>query len=372
MNKNYHNLHLGYWTVGNDVYIDKTSALLASTQSKQHVHWHFNDDVFSKANWQSEPKESLEKLYAQRARQLREKYDYLVLSFSGGSDSTNILRTFIQNQITLDELVVQWPHEAAKNLYTPNNQDLSQDNWLSEWDYTVKPMLDWIAVHHPKIRITLYDYSQNVIDYSKNLKDTWYLGRNTYSPYGTIRHGIIENLGLGKLEKIQSIGYIYGVEKPKIMFKDGKYYTYFLDVLTGNRYLPDYQQQNSCVLEFFYWSPDATDIIAKQCHTIKRFLQTHTQFQWMVTGHVKHSSTITQFQDLIEPLIYPEHQKSFQANKCRPGLAVDSVLIKNLFDHRVIDTYNTGVRELMTHVDTKYYDPDTLLVVGFTSPLYEI
>jgi len=51
--------------------------------------------------------ESLDFLYALRARQLREKYDYLVLYFSGGADSTNILKTFIDNNIFLDEIVMQ-------------------------------------------------------------------------------------------------------------------------------------------------------------------------------------------------------------------------------------------------------------------------
>jgi len=373
MSKNYHNLHLGYWSVGDEVFIDKTSALLYSTQSKQHVHWHFNDQVFAKADWKLEPEQSLEYLYAQRARQLREKYDYLILSFSGGSDSTNILRTFIQNQILLDEIVVQWPHQIAKNIYTPNNQDSSQDNWLSEWDYTVKPMLDWVAVHHPKIRITVYDYSQHLVDYSKILTDTWYLGRNSYTPFGEVRNNIINLLGLTTLEKFNSVGYIYGIEKPKIMFKDGKYYNYFIDKLTSQRYLKSYLEQNTCGMEFFYWSPDAVQVMIKQCHVIKRFMQRHPQFRWMITGHVKDGDTITRYQDLIEPLIYPGHQVTFQVDKFRlPNLAVDKVLAENLFDKKVMSIYKAGIGELLREVDIKYYDADTQSVTGFISPYYEI
>jgi hypothetical protein len=40
-----------------------------------------------------------------------------------------------------------------KQLYTPNTKDKSAFNYLSEWDYAIKPVLDEIKISHPKIKI---------------------------------------------------------------------------------------------------------------------------------------------------------------------------------------------------------------------------
>lgn len=374
MTNNIRNPQLGYWQVGDRKFIDKTTALLESTQTKHHIQWIFNDQEFSKHNWKVEPQDTLETLYAQRARQLRETYDYLILSFSGGSDSVNILRTFLKNHIHLDEIVIQWPHKAAANLYTPNTQDIGQDNWLSEWDFTVRPQLQWLATFHPEIRITVYDYTDDMTNYVKSsMNDTWYLERNTYSPFGHIRHDAIRNIGLKRLENNQKVGYIYGVEKPKMMYKDNRYYVYFIDLLSGRVALPQYLNIDDCVMEFFYWSPRCVPLMIKQAHVIKRFMEANTACRSLITGHVKDGDAITKYQDLIEPLIYPGHVETFQVSKFRKGhLAVDKIIIENIFEDTVLDTYLSGIQELLAEVDQKYYDPETTIVTGLVSPFYEI
>lgn len=60
------------------------------------------DDVV----WDIEPSESFKELCKQRALQIRESYDYVVLHFSGGSDSTTVLNSFIENKIPIDEIVI--------------------------------------------------------------------------------------------------------------------------------------------------------------------------------------------------------------------------------------------------------------------------
>ena len=69
------------------------------------MDWIFHDDAFSKYPWHIEPEASLDQLYDARARQLREKYDYVVLSYSGGSDTHNILESFIRQGLHIDEIV---------------------------------------------------------------------------------------------------------------------------------------------------------------------------------------------------------------------------------------------------------------------------
>ncbi|NBR23517.1 MAG: hypothetical protein EBU08_07045, partial [Micrococcales bacterium] len=71
-----------------------------------HPTWNFNDEVFGTVDWTQEPSESLPELYRQRAEQIRSEYDYVVLCYSGGADSTNILTTFLNNDIKLDEIMM--------------------------------------------------------------------------------------------------------------------------------------------------------------------------------------------------------------------------------------------------------------------------
>jgi hypothetical protein len=52
---------------------------------------------------------SLQDMRGGKAMQLRDQYDYLILAYSGGADSDNILKVFQQNKIHLDEVWCDWP-----------------------------------------------------------------------------------------------------------------------------------------------------------------------------------------------------------------------------------------------------------------------
>jgi hypothetical protein len=80
----------GYWSVDNQYYTNKVRAILAAQQSNLGygaISFHYNDEWWNQVDWNIEPDESLQELYIQRAQQLREKYETLILRFSGGADS---------------------------------------------------------------------------------------------------------------------------------------------------------------------------------------------------------------------------------------------------------------------------------------------
>ena len=96
---------LGYYTCDSKVFSSKIHACIHSTQTKKPLTWHFNDEVFDNYPWHIEPEETIDELYFRRARQLREKYDYICLAFSGGGDSNNILEAFLRQGLFIDEVV---------------------------------------------------------------------------------------------------------------------------------------------------------------------------------------------------------------------------------------------------------------------------
>jgi hypothetical protein len=93
------------------------------------VSWHFHDDLFSAIDVSSLGKLSLKELYRQRALQLRDEYDYLILNYSGGSDSGYILKTFVENGIKLDQVRVKHPFSLIdKGLHNPSAWNTKPEN----------------------------------------------------------------------------------------------------------------------------------------------------------------------------------------------------------------------------------------------------
>jgi hypothetical protein len=93
---NYSGDQFGYYTVGpNFKTYSKLLAIEEMRRTGTHLEWHFNESQYQAHDWRKEPSTSLDELYRQRAQEIRDKYDYVVLWYSGGPDSWNILNTFI-------------------------------------------------------------------------------------------------------------------------------------------------------------------------------------------------------------------------------------------------------------------------------------
>ena len=90
----------GYWEVNNKYFFDIFEWLRYASVNKIYDVKYY-DSVYTTLDWSKEPTETLDEMYKDRALQLRDEYDYLILSFSGGSDCNNILRSFIDNNINL-------------------------------------------------------------------------------------------------------------------------------------------------------------------------------------------------------------------------------------------------------------------------------
>ena len=61
------------------------------------LHW------FDKFDWTKEPTDSWEDILAKRASEIRRQNNYIVLNYSGGSDSSTVLTTFFKNKIRIGE-----------------------------------------------------------------------------------------------------------------------------------------------------------------------------------------------------------------------------------------------------------------------------
>jgi len=93
---------VSYYRVNNKVFSSKVLACIYATETNQEVEWVFYNNVFDKFDWTVEPSETLDELYDLRARELREKYDYIVISYSAGADSHNVLTSFLRQNLRVD------------------------------------------------------------------------------------------------------------------------------------------------------------------------------------------------------------------------------------------------------------------------------
>ena len=96
--------HFGFFRVGDECFYSKLDAVHHSMATGHDVVWDFNNQLFESLDWTVEPQESIQELYRCRAQQIRDRYDYVVVMFSGGCDSTAVLDSFIDNGIHVDEV----------------------------------------------------------------------------------------------------------------------------------------------------------------------------------------------------------------------------------------------------------------------------
>jgi len=243
----------GYWQSSDKKFINKYDALLHITNNNLPLpSYKFFDAVWDNFDRSLISTISLKELYRQRAIQLREKYDYLILYFSGGADSYNVLRSFIDNGIKLDEICVKWCNDtltANTTIYTPNTIDSTAWNYLSEWDYAIKPVLDEISKSHPEIKIEIVDWfkTKGLIGAEESFKivNHWH---DVEVPSLAVWSPNEEKL----VSQNKRVGSVYGVDKPNLWFDNANNaYLFFSD---GGTTMGTPNPCNIYGTEYFYWA----------------------------------------------------------------------------------------------------------------------
>lgn len=370
------NHKLGYYTVGADKFYIKPQALIAATKTNQFPEWHFNRDVFDKYNWSVEPEISIKELYRIRAQQLRDKYDYIRLEVSGGGDSATAAFSFILNGIHLDEVVFRYPKTGEKNV-TDDPFNTKPENTLSEWKYAAQPLLQWISTHAPKTKITIHDYSEDMLN-SKHDESWVFRAKDYFQPGHAFKHTVDavdshkETLDQGK-----SVCMLWGIDKPKVCIKDKKWYLYFMDV-QANISNPEVGQWNNITNEYFYWTPDLPELLCKQAHTIRKWfdLPTNAYLQHLARWPNYSFAQRTTFEHIIKPLLYPDYDPAtFQTSKPTNSFynEMDFWFYTNFQDTHVYQTWQAGLKYLVDNIDPKYFNNELgrpVGFVGFISPFY--
>lgn len=260
----------GLYHVNGVFYKDKIEALLKANETKADVRWYFHQEELEQYDWTKEPNIDLLDLYSLRAQQIRDNYDYVVVMCSGGSDSTNVIFSFLDNNIFVDEVVASAPVSGLQN-WSFNNQDRRVTNFISETKYAQFPLMDKIKNASPKTKTTLNDYFPLLINVEA---DRW-----TYQLSDAVHPSAVGHFSLELLDHIKqiadsgkSIAVVYGTEKPFLVRNRGEIYYSIVDVSLNLLQQPfKYNYPNVHVIPF-YITMDMPQLMIKQAHVLSRWL----------------------------------------------------------------------------------------------------
>ena len=356
-------INSGYWKVYNRCFFDKAECLrFASKIRNYQITYHFYDEVYNTIDWTKNPDQSLESMYRDRAHKIREKYDYVALLFSGGCDSTNMLKSFIKNNIRIDEIISFYPVEASNKLLSNfNKDDKSACNLLFEYYEAVVPMFDYLKIHHPNIKLTVIDYTKKALSFVEtSTLNKLFVGGVTAHAHITGHY-----LAYESVSKHDNSCVVLGIDKPRILYdkKDKKFKSYFFDFNTIHGHFPkDTFKQGIASTEYFYFDPEMPYIPVKQCHQILEelinILSPNHRFHNQVLKDSGDKYIVDVHHDYIKQLLYPGWNTNiFQANKNFSYFFVEVnnwMLTSSLTDLKIKDFAISQGKELSYGIDSRF------------------
>ena len=278
----------------------------------------------------------------------------------GFFDSWNILHSFLSNGIHIDEIYTRWAFDELKYKdYDPTNLD--EYNIISEYKYTVIPVLEHIKKTYPKTKIVVDDYSplmQGEFQESDLAASIQYHHIGAYVRWAIPSEGQLSAKRQGK-----SVGLVYGQDKIRFQIKDNKFYAHFIECLGGTDSL-DYNQ------ELFYWTVDFPTIPILQAHYIKdHFIEFPNERGFFTGGR--------DMTKMYQKICYPQYNSdTFQVGKPMGVMHRKSDAWIYAYNRKYYDSWQWSMKQFYDTIDESYLSfRNGNFVVGtkkMSSPLYYV
>jgi len=356
----------GFYKVGSEIFTHKASALVRATQLGVTPTWHFHNEIYSKLNWQDDVPFSLDYFYQQRARQLRNKYEYLILSFSGGSDSWTVLKAFIDSNTHIDEIFIRWPIEATYKKYNTGTSD-HPSNVINEWELTILPMINKYKELLPNTKFEIQDWSDQILNAELTDND-WFYAQDHLNPGVYFKVNAIGKSELDAINAGKNTAIIFGIDKPQVWYDNGKVFCYFLDKLANTN--PQNSFKRTC--ELFYWTPDMPELVLAQSREIFRYLQANPDALKLINRNIPFTQQRKQTWDtLVRYIIYNDYTKlsAFQTKKASSCIydEADTWMwdIKSS-DFKYLKSWEYGVKNVLKSINECYIQRINGQPIGFT------
>ena len=343
------------YQVGNRFFTYLIDAGDYAARTNQRVSYCFHDQVFKNIDWRQPVPFDLSTLYRLRAQQIRQDYDYVIVTYSGGADSQNMLDSFLLNHIHIDEIVIWHDQDITNTKDNRTNREalgvaLSRAQRIVDQDPTIR-----LRVLGSKDTITAFHQHQ---DFDAKLQIN--------QPWGGImvpqRRGYWKNLipeYRALVDANKRVAVVWGYDRPIIQYDTvlDRYYTFFEDRAQG--YLPtalDLPIDNV----LFYWSEQSPLIPVKMAQVLVEKLRGIPMgFQDSYIGSYNNLS-LFDFEDshhgrkvtrtLSNTWIYPSwNPLTFTDGKCAGNFFVNTEL-----DYWISDRSNEDIVKIWAK-NLKYY-----------------
>ena len=283
------------------------------------VNWHFNQEVFDRYNWEAEPELSLDQLYDRRSKEIRESYDYVILSYSGGSDSHNILESFLRQGLFVDEVVINGAFKATEKFIVLDPTEKSNWNINAEYQLNTVEKLNQLKARSPNTKITVNDTTDAIIDsFLQGADGAWTKNKKeVLNPNGTnnFNYTFFRDIRV-TFDKGKKVALVIGLDKPKVRVINGQCYLFFIDKIANITQIQDHIiEYPNLRTEMFYWHPDSCDMLAKQAHVILRLINSSEHYKKIFEDTSATAIRFTQ-EKLLRSILYTTWKDEwFQVDK---------------------------------------------------------
>jgi hypothetical protein len=347
MTLNYNFPH--YYCNDGKIFVNKLDAVNYNIKNNQYkffnydkqVLFNYYDNVWSKCDWTKEPPESIDYYYKEQAQRIRDEYDYVMLCYSGGFDSTNILETFHFNNIKLDKIIVVGAFGQDK--FNNDDTNFNGELYINAYPYLKELGLENITETHdysnycndPK-NFSLYEYGEQWVD----------IIGTRFSPAHWFFRDIEKYVVPPHMEN-KKVAIIFGRDKPHLMYDSTDNPGFFF----RDNPVQDYGRLNERVNNIdrinFYWDPNYTNILIKQVHMLHQaYPKGYSDFKPLT--HFPHQELYNSDKivyNLRKPLLYksPKNLTPYFSTK-------DSFLLKDK-SGKLFDFYLNGIKSLKKKTD---------------------
>ena len=251
-----------FYTPDGQIFTSKIRALEYSRINQLPINLYYHDEVYNQCNWTVEPTESLATLYKEQAQRIRDNYDYVILCFSGGYDSSNILETFYYNNIKIDKIL-------TVGAISQDSRSMVDENHNGELYHNVFPYIKELGLESITQLCDYTDYFNNPNNFSiSQYANEWvdYTG-SWFSPHIWFWRDI-EKYVIPKEWENKKVALIFGKDKPQLYFENNKPGFRFKDPAISS--YGNLERVRNCDRINFYWDPTFPQILIKQLHVLNR------------------------------------------------------------------------------------------------------
>lgn len=295
--------NLIHYQVGDQRLLNPIEAWRTILTTGQAFHLNLFDTVFDQQDWTIEPQISWQHLCRLRAQQLRDRYQWIRLFYSAGRDSHHVAKTFIENNIHIDEMVI-----------VHNRYNIDKDQDIRN---IIIPAAKHLLKSSPGTVLTVIELEET--DWKQQFRKyfTEHISAGSQGAWVFHPHGLCDLIKRNQHKfhprsQNLSTGDISGVDKPRVRVSQDWWESYMLDTQF-------YVNMHDGNMEYFYLTPDLPELHIKQTWMLTNYLnsQADRSIDW-----------INDFSRSFQPDIYDAYCHAIgrgDAVHPKTGLAYDKI-----------------------------------------------